>query len=223
MLKNWFCPLSALLFITTLLPLDAVASPRITFAGNPCPHIEPGPWDGVPQDYRDHSKKPRLKNVEEHHFTSSVEQIRPGGGRSATVIDDINYTLRAFPNHHKALYAIMRYSWKYKGKEFGTVAPPECHFQRTLSIFNDDPVVHMLYGIYLHKAGNLKMALMEYQAAEQLEFNSSELSYNMGLLFTELKDYPNARKYAEKAYSAKYPLPGLRKKLMRLGEWLEAE
>lgn len=48
---------------------------------------------------------------------------------------------------------------------------------------------------------------------------SSEIHYNLGLLYFELKEMDNAVAYAKKAYEEQYPLPGLQEKLKRAGHW----
>ena len=53
--------------------------------------------------------------------------------------------------------------------------------------------------------------------------NSSEAHYNIGLMYTEMEEYPLAREHAQKAYSLGFPLPGLRSKLQRAGQWDESE
>jgi len=40
-------------------------------------------------------------------------------------------------------------------------------------------------------------------------------------LYADLKNYPLAREEARQAYKLGYPLPGLRNKLEKLGEWQE--
>lgn len=56
-----------------------------------------------PFDYRDPAARAEsLQVVERYHFTADVEMLRRGKA-SANVLDDLNYTLRAFPNHHRAL------------------------------------------------------------------------------------------------------------------------
>jgi tetratricopeptide (TPR) repeat protein len=77
----------------------------------------------------------------------------------------------------------------------------------------------MLYGIHLHKAGKLENALKQYKAGLELIPGSSELNYNLGLLYYDLKKYKLAKKYATIAYKLGYPLPGLRNMLKEAGYW----
>lgn len=50
---------------------------------------------------------------------------------------------------------------------------------------------------------------------------SAEIHYNLGLISLEMNEVDTALKYAHKAYSNGYPLPGLKNKLLRMGRWVE--
>jgi len=58
-------------------------------------------------------------------------------------------------------------------------------------------------------------------ASTQLEKPSAELSYNLALLELELGDVERAVGQARIAYELGYPLPGLRRRLERIGAWSE--
>ncbi len=168
-----------------------------------------GPFDYTnPQHY-----KFRLPIVEENHFTAKVESLRGGALSGGSLMGDIDYTLRAFPNHHRALYAMMRYREKNPAGPHSRFRSAECYFKRALTFKQDDGVVWMLYGIYYHKQKNYKEALKKYNNAEKLLKNYSELYYNMGLLYLDMGKIDLAKKYARLAYDRGYPLPALRNKL----------
>ena len=81
----------------------------------------------------------------------------------------------------------------------------------------------MIHGYYLNKIGKSQQALQEYQAAVQMMPESAEAHYNVALLYTDLGDFELARKHAHRAYELGFPLPGLRRKLQRKGQWLDPE
>jgi tetratricopeptide (TPR) repeat protein len=69
------------------------------------------------------------------------------------------------------------------------------------------------------RMGNLKGAVeMLEQGNVATQFNSAEINYNLGLYYLELGRFDDARECAARAYSLGYPLPGLKKKLMALGQ-----
>ena len=167
-----------------------------------------GPFDYTnPVHYRD-----KLPIVERAHFTRKVENLKEGQTKGGSLVGDIDYTLRAFPNHHRALYAMMRYQEKHPQAP-DSPNSIECYFKRALTFKQDDGVVWMLYGIYNHKEKKYKEALQKYKNAEKLLKNHSGLYYNMGLLYLDMGNIKLAKKYAKKAYDLGYPLPALRDKL----------
>src|SRR5690606_30108360 len=84
-----------------------------------------------PFDYRKHPDK--LPRVEQFHFTPRVEAL-VGGESTVHIGGDLSFTLRAFPNHPRALYAMTRYSELLGGVSRlpGTQYPVECYFDRAL-------------------------------------------------------------------------------------------
>lgn len=170
-----------------------------------------------PYDYRT-APPDRRKIVEDYHFTPQVEHLRKGQSGSS-IAADLSYTLRAFPNHPRALNAMANLarregSIKPKGSEFTL----ECWFKRALAFAPDDPNVLGVYGVQLMRDDKPKEALKHFHKAEQAGA-SGNLYYNMGLAYFELKDYDKARSYARKAYDRGFTLPGLKEKLQRVGQW----
>jgi tetratricopeptide (TPR) repeat protein len=173
-----------------------------------------------PFDYRDKANLSRnLPIVEQFHFTQNVENLIRG--ESTHVIGgDLSYTLRAFPNHHRALNAIVRLAAREKTDQpRGSSVSVNCWFDRAIRWREDDGTVRMLYANYLVQAKKLDEAGKQYQAAEKLLPNSPNVAYNYGLYHFERKDYDKAREYAKKAYAKGFPLDGLKRKLMSVGKW----
>lgn len=165
-----------------------------------------------PFDYRDlGNRADKLPVVEAHHFTRDVEQLR--AGKSGYLIGDLDYTLRAFPNHPRALMAVSRYD--LQGGVFRPETEPsaECYFMRALAFAPDDATAHLLYGNYLLKRKKMNDAKKHYEQAISLDPTSPEITYNAGLFFLEIGDLERAKEMARIAYDAEYPLPGLKKKI----------
>ena len=184
--------------------------------------LECGALDNAygPFDYTDATdRRDKLPIVEQFHFNSDVENLRRG--QSGTIIGDLDYTLRAFPNHHRALNAMALYQ---RANPEAAVAPfrsAECYFNRAMRFRPGDGTTRMLYGSYLFKRGQRQEALQRYQEALALQPESAEVHYNMGLLQLELKQTAQALEHAHKAYALGYPLQGLKNKLKRAGAWKE--
>jgi tetratricopeptide (TPR) repeat protein len=183
-----------------------------------------GPFDYTnPRDVRD-----KLPIVEAFHFSPDVENLIKGE-TSAYIYDDLDYVLRAFPNHHRALDAMARLWLKYEAenKKPPSSKPrheyhnPDYWFDKAMEFTPHDGVVPLLYAIYLHRAGKLDAALKYYEKAISMEPDSPEAHYNLGLLYVARKEYRLAKLHAEKAYSLGYPLPGLRNELIAAGVWAD--
>jgi hypothetical protein len=164
-----------------------------------------------PFDYRDPAVRQQyLPVVEQFHFTPDVEMLVRG--KSGYLIGDLDYTLRAFPNHPRALQSIARYG--LSGGHFNDVVPSaDCYFQRALAFAPTDATVHAIYGNYLAKRGDLQSARTQYEEALRLAPDSGEINYNAGLFFLQQGDMARAKILAQVAYDGGYPLPGLRRKI----------
>jgi tetratricopeptide (TPR) repeat protein len=156
--------------------------------------------------------------VEGAHFTPEVENLIRGRHGSPAI--DIDYTLRAFPNHHRALLSMMNAGFKLKtDRPPGSSYTMQCWFERAIVYRPDDSKVYMLFGIYLLRKGYPKYAVAALTKAQELATEDSNLYYNMGLAYFALKDYDKALSSAHQAYRLGFPLPGLRDMLRRVGKW----
>ncbi|MEZ5571766.1 MAG: tetratricopeptide repeat protein [Halioglobus sp.] len=175
-----------------------------------------------PYDYLQRDRFPaQLEVVEEVHFTSNIEQLRSGNTTSA--MGDVHYTLQTWPNHHRALNTALQFRLQHKALwRTNNVAlgyPAECYLQRAMNFSPKDPVPYMLYGLLMHQMKQYNKALFAYRLAVKLQPDDLITQYNMGLTLAEMKKYGEARKVAQKVYAAGFPLPGLKRKLEKAGQW----
>ena len=204
--------MKSITFIASVMILVASSS---SYADNYCGELANayGPFD-----YRKAEFAPNLHIVEMAHFTSDVEQgIK---GNAGYLGGDLDYTLRAFPNHHRALATMARLGLKDKTVRVNQAKyPVECYFNRAIRFAPDDGVVHGAYGNYLFALGQTDKALVEFNQAVALEPENATINYNIGLAFLKEKNFEQANKYAKKAYALGFPLPGLKNKLIEAGKW----
>ena len=171
-----------------------------------------------PYDYRFDRNK--LAIVEIAHFTPEVEALIRG--LSGHIGGDIDYTLRAFPNHHRALLTMMRL-----GERMKTVQPPtakytiDCYFQRAVRFKPDDTIARMLYANYLHKNGRSAEANQQMEQTLALAGDNPFTHYNAGLVYLDLKNYEKALQQAHTAYALGFTRPELRDALKKAGKWVE--
>ena len=173
-----------------------------------------------PFDYRKDRGEP-LSLVEGAHFRQQVESLIRGQ-TSSMVGQDIDYTLRAFPNHHRALLAAMRLAEREKKPQpSGMSYPIDCYFDRALRFQSNDMTVRMIYAQFLAKQQKLEEARKQLKyVASQTEDNPFT-QYNVGLVYLEIQDYDAARAQAHRAAALGFPRTELRDKLQAAGKWTE--
>lgn len=173
-----------------------------------------GPFDYVKR----HGLQDELNVVERFHFTFEVENLIKGN--TGTIAGDLDYTLHAWPNHHRALASLARLSIRDKSTRFhGLKYPVECYFDRAIRMNATDAKVRSIYGGYLLQKGRNKEAIGQLEIAVNLEPDNATALYNLGLLHFKQKNYEKANDYAQKAYALDFPLPGLKNKLIAAGKW----
>ena len=205
--RLWLC--AGFIFIANV---SAIAQAQDMGCGDPF-HNNYGPFD-----YRTATKVQR-ETVETYHFTQSVETLRHGQS-TFRIGADIAYTLRVFPNHPRALLAMADLARRERTPEpKGAGYPVNCWFERAIQFRSDDGTVRLVYGISLARDGKPKEALEQLQKADELIPNDSNVHYNLGLVYFDLRDYGNSLKHAKIAYGLGFPLRGLRSKLESAHEW----
>jgi tetratricopeptide (TPR) repeat protein len=158
----------------------------------------------------------------------------------------LRYTLRAFPNHPRALKLMVAFldmhppcNLQPSGRrqaindlvvelserrwDAGTA---DSYFYRALNFMTEDTRVipkhaetHVLYGDWLRQKGRRDEAMKQYQAARTLDPRSSAAHYGLGMLDLEKNDLPSAVAHAGKAYSLGKPPGDLRDRLISAGAW----
>lgn len=202
------CRVSALLM---LFGMTSVAMAQASICGGLQNHF--GPFD-----YRTVSERDK-RMVEGAHFTSKVETLR-GGKTSSLPGADISYTLAVFPNHPRALMAMIKLAELEKTERpIGSAHTVACWMDRAERFKPDDAYVKAVYGIYLSRKGQKQKALEKLNEALELGIPSPNIDYNIGLIFFDLGEYEKSLQSAHRAYAAGFNLPGLKAKLQRAGKW----
>jgi len=171
-----------------------------------------------PFDYRT-EKDGKLKIVEAFHFTPVVEALIKGS--TGAIGQDLDYTLRASPNHHRALMAMQRLGEKLATpKPYGAQYSVDCYFKRAVQFRTDDNTAKLIYATFLVKNNR------ESEANQHLEYaiantDNAFTHYNAGLIYFDLKKYDQALKQAHVAMALGLPRTELRDRLQSVGKWTE--
>jgi Flp pilus assembly protein TadD len=156
--------------------------------------------------------------VESAHFPPEVERLVKG--TTGPLGGDLDYTLRAIPNHPRALASLARLAIRDKTtKVAGAKYSVECYFERAMRFTPNDAGVRSVYGGYLFKLGRTEDALEQFSQALAMEPENAAVNYNLGLLYLQKKDYAKATDFAKKAETLGFPLSGLKNKLVDIGKW----
>jgi tetratricopeptide (TPR) repeat protein len=171
-----------------------------------------------PFDYRTATADQKAL-VESAHFPWHVEQLlRPA--TSEHFGHDIDYTLRAFPNHHRALLAMMKLSQRLaRSQPPGAHYTIECYFYRAIRFQQNDRIPYMIAALYYTKEGKRDEALRYLDGARALADDRPNVHYDLGLLYMDLGAHDKALEHAKRAYEAGYPQTELRDRLRRAGVW----
>ena len=187
--------------------------PLVVDCGNPFVNAY-GPFD-----YRT-AAEGQKSIVEVNHFTPAVESLRTGV--SGTIASDLDYTLRAFPNHPRALTAMVRLGKRDKTPQpRGAQWPVECYLERAIIFAPDDMTARQIRGTYFATAGRYTEAIRDLEAVIDKYPDNASAHYNLGLSHFELKDYDRALAEAKRAAALGLQLEGLKKKLKAAGKWVD--
>lgn len=184
-------------------------------ASHPC-----GPLENNygPYDYRGREGSKRL--VENAHFTYGVETLTqkmtgPFGG-------DIAYTLRAFPNHHRALLAMERLAQKEKADPpDGSRYPVECWYERALRFVPDDHIARLLYANFLLKRERREEAVKNIDYVAETTRDNPLAQLNVGRMYLDMQDYDKALIQAHRLIEMGFDRPDLKDRLVAAGRWVE--
>lgn len=171
-----------------------------------------------PMDYRTDRKL--LATVEGGHFQPQVEDlVKPMFDSFGA---DLDYTLHAYPNHHRALLTLIRL-----GDREHTDQPKDMHYsidcflRRAIRWRSDDLIARMIYAQYLIKKNRLPDAKAQLDYVSTKAGDNPFTHYNLGLSYFDMKAYDMALEQAHLAASLGMESESLKNKLAAAGQWRE--
>jgi tetratricopeptide (TPR) repeat protein len=198
------------------LALSAATPPAAQGATSGCPDL------GKPfGDYLVDKDKVALS--ERFHFTPEVESLVRGKS-SEKIGADLDFMLSNYPNHHRALVAMMRLAERMKSPQPpGARASVECYFVLALNFRRDDPVARMLYATFLAKNGRQPDAAAQLETVKRAVPDDPLAQYNIGLIYLDMKNYDKALEQAHRAQELGVTRTDLRDRLRSAGRWKEPD
>ena len=171
-----------------------------------------------PYDYR--TDRDKLFLVESAHFTPAVEALIRGN--AGYLGGDLDYTLRAFPNHHRALISMMRFGDRAKSPRAPNAQyDVECYFVRAITFRPDDSTARMLFATFLNSKSRKAEALKQLDLVQTRAGDNAFTHYNLGLVYFEGGAYDKALVQAHRAQELGFLRPELTDKLKAVNRWVE--
>jgi tetratricopeptide (TPR) repeat protein len=156
-----------------------------------------------------------IQSVERYHLGPAEQNLRAKRYRAAA--GEIDFILRAFPNHPAALQLMVKVCAQWKS--------PVCtaqlgeKFEKAIAVNPGVPTTYVVLGNLQQSVGQFANAIESYKRALQLDADSVNAEYNLGLAYLETKQFDLANEHAQRAYELGASLPGLHDKLMKAGMW----
>ncbi|MCZ4313804.1 ABC transporter permease [Comamonadaceae bacterium G21597-S1] len=172
-----------------------------------------------PYDYRT-ERTGKLHVVEAYHFTPNIEGLVRGN--SGSLGAELNYTLRASPNHHRALMAMVKLVDRLKtDRPMGSDYSIDCWFNRALRFQPDDLIVRMIFATYLASRDRKPDAIEQLEIAASAAGDNAFTHFNIGLVYFDLKEYERALVQAHKSTALGFQRTTLQDLLQKAGQWKE--
>lgn len=154
-----------------------------------------------------------LTAVEKYHLQPGYEKMSKK--HYAAAFGDAKFMLHYFPNHPKALMLLFDVCSRWQSP----TCNPDDWLDKAVSVNPSSSATHVIYGMHLHRTRRFEAAVKAYQQALEIDPNSLNAHYNLGLTYVEMKQYELANQHAQKSYALGAPFSGLRDRLKRAGFW----
>lgn len=169
-----------------------------------------------------------LHNVEQFHLEPGLNQLRTkqvDGVHTKEYLPHawghFQFVLKYFPNHPRALLLTAEVCeiWKH---------PINCNldatFDAALKLNPNNAGIYLIKGLSQQKFGKLDEAIASYKKSLEIDPDSVNAHYNLGLAYIAQKQFVLANEHAQHAYASSQGLPpGLQNKLVAAGAWKPIE
>jgi tetratricopeptide (TPR) repeat protein len=220
------CALAAcwLLFAAPAVSAPGAPATPAYSAGLGCGPAPPGHPVKGRRDFRNMtSNADDLRDLnyhESYHIAPARKQLQ-AGNLQWDVMNNLNFVLVKVPNDHRALELLVQ--WDKAGGKSKSYPSPGCYLTWAAQFAPSDPMVWNYGGYFFYQKNDRKRAEQWWLTALEYDPANADVHYNLGLLYFAQGRYTDSRRHAEAAYSAGYPLPGLRDKLRKAGHWTDPQ
>ena len=159
-----------------------------------------------------------FNNVENFHLEPGRQELK--AQRFKAALDHAEFILRYYPNHPQALDLLSQICVKWNTN---LRCDADAAFAQAIARRPEAAKTYLVYGIHLQRAGRADEAIRNYKRVIELEPDSMNAYYNIGLAYLGQKQYSQANDAAQRAYALGAQFPGLRDKLKAVNAWKAAE
>lgn len=154
-------------------------------------------------------------NVINYHLQPGRDDMQTGHYDRS--MHNFEFILNYYTNHPEALIGLSELCARWKSPVCDSVA--ERRFQRAIERNPRAALSYVVQGLHLHRKNKLEEAVKSYKQAIELSPDSVNAHYNLGLAYTDSKQYELANLHAQKSYALGVRLTGLRTRLEKVGKW----
>jgi len=164
-------------------------------------------------------KDARDLRYHEYYHIVPAQKALSSGDLKWDVMNNLHFVLHKVPNDHRALALLIK--WDKAGGRDPDYKSPACYLTWANQFAPNDVFVLSYGGLYFYQHRDPVRAREWWEQALSLDPASVDVHYNLGLLAFDESKFSEARTHAQIAYAAGYPLPGLREKLQKAGQWVD--
>lgn len=179
-----------------------------------------------PSDYfapRSPEKQQQLRQNESHHLYKGIRHLHAGAVGTINPVavnqlqmakGEFDFILNLWPNHPLVLGLMSDTLIKLRQPQL-----IESYFDKAYTWSPNAGAVYVAHGTSLLRRGDTAGGIARLKQGLELDPDSANGHYNLGVAYLQIKDYAQANTHAQRAYALGHPQPGLREQLQKVRAW----